>query len=141
MNGTNFDIEKMSLDNDIPIVLIKVKLGIPLLGECNATTVEEAKKAYDNTPSDSEAEVSALKKWVELTTTVKEAKEAHGHSSGYSEVQALALKKWNELSIIEVEKATTAKEAKKAYDNTPSDSEAEALAFKKLATFYGWKEK
>jgi hypothetical protein len=62
----NFDIQRMSADLKIPVFMIRKNLGL-LIKDCNATSIEEAKKAVDFAPGGSEEQHVALCKWEELS--------------------------------------------------------------------------
>ena len=133
MEKNNFDIEKMSQEIGISVVNIKIKFGLPLEGVCKANTVEEAKEAYYNAPSGSEAQVLAYDRWNELSllkakkiTTIEEAREIYNSTDCFSKVRDFISVKWIEL-------VTTAKEARSAYYIAPSS--LKFIAFKKWVGF------
>jgi hypothetical protein len=63
---SSFDVERMSKETGLPIVVIKKALNIPLNGVCAATTIDEAMEAYKSAPECSEEGELALQKLNEL---------------------------------------------------------------------------
>ena len=126
----NVDIKRMSKETGIAVLVIKEALGIKVeLPECNASTVEEAKKAWRNAPEGSEESKAALLKWIELASTVEEAEKVWRKALVYSDERKAALLKWIEL-------ASTVEEAEKAWRNAPEGSEEMKVAIRKLAEFF-----
>lgn len=148
METSSFNIEKMSVEMGISVVIIKKTLGISHTQESNnnITSIEQARNAYMKATVNSEEAYFAFEKWNELSmeevriaTTSLEARNAYTRVLSGSKAEYFALKKWIELSQNEVDLAHTPEETRDAYNRVPNDSEAKKIALKKIASFFGWK--
>jgi hypothetical protein len=111
----SFDIEEMSRKIEVPVFILKERLGIPLSGTCTAITLKEAERAFAAAPEGSEESQIALKKRIELASTADEMEEVCEDVLEGSEAAALAVKKW--VTLVQ-----TIEEAENAYLGIADDS-------------------
>lgn len=90
-------IESLAEKTDISQVKFLLALAVSPF-ECPATTIDEAKEAYNNALFDSEAEAAALTKWIGFCTTIDEAKEAYNYAPDDSKAEAAVLCKMVEIA-------------------------------------------
>lgn len=119
--------EKMAQEKWNELSLIEIE---------KASTLDEAKKAFDNTPDYGEAEMAAWTKQIDLATTTEEIDEIYKRTDTGSKEERMARRKWKELSLVEIEKASTPNEATSAYFEAQDEVEIETAAIRKIATFY-----
>lgn len=122
MKRKNLDIDAMSQQTGVPVLVIKAALKIPLNGECKATTIKKAIKAFEDADLGSEEEHLSLKKWIELTVIPEQAKVAYDRVPSDSELKHFAFKKWEKLSREQIKFANTTEEIEKVYKEAPEDS-------------------
>ena len=107
--------------------------------ECSATTIEEAREAYNCAPDGSRAQQAAWEKCEKLAmdqvakaTTIKEAQHAYDYAPSGSPAEQAALEKWKELAMDQVAKASSIEEAQRAYFCSPRGSPTKQAALLKM---------
>jgi len=108
---------------------LKVQLGIPLQ-ICNATTIEEARFAYYNSPLKSEGQAAAILKWIDLCTL-----EQIGDVIVWGVFEPIAQQKREDLALQKALKAVTIDEAKIAYIHAPPGGLAQSTALRRWNGF------
>lgn len=122
---------------DIPTWRIKFAFGLPLETTCDATTAEQAEDAFRNdTGDDSEEELAALLKWIELETDIERMSDIKKWTKGNLYARTLLLEKWNTLALKEVAAASTEDELLTAFWNCSEGSEAENECIRKMHALY-----
>lgn len=113
---------------------VKIILGIPIQGSCDATTAEEAEGAVTVAEEDSEEWYLALKKWIEFETDIERMEEIHDLAEGYPPLTELLEKKWDIYSTELLAGADTPEKIIEVYENLSPD--VEDAAIKKLYAIY-----
>ena len=131
LNFENVDFKGLSEATGISIVRTKMILGLPLDGECNATTASEARTAYEEAEDESELKEVCLEKWrelaadeIEATTTREEFENAVKDApQNDPETDEVIEEKETEFALKEIESATTQNELDDIYQKAPDNKD------------------
>ena len=130
------DLEKMAEELRCSVSYLRSQLGLPCLAVCEANTLKEARKAWENAPGDSEEERAALLRWRELSAeeiekanTLEEAKRAWESAPACTEEERAALMKWISL-------CKGMEEVREAWRNAPVDAKERRAVLLTIATFF-----
>jgi hypothetical protein len=127
----------LSDEAQVPLPILKIILGMPVIGECTATTAEQAEDEFRNASSGSEEEYFALLKWIELEDDVANAQEMCECADEYhTTIEIKASEKWEMLSLQNVNSVTEEDDLSTALENCPKGGQAEIIILKKLYEIY-----
>lgn len=117
---------------------IKVALGIPLTATCTASTAREAERAFDEAGSDSEDEIVAFLRWVELENDINRMEGMYDSVEGWPYLVTPLLAKWNKLAMNELNAISNDDEDELVdmYSRTPDSTESDFEVIRRLHKLY-----
>lgn len=93
MDTSRVDVERMAREEEISLYRIKSALGIPLEPH-PATTLEQARSAYFDTPHDTEEQRVAFERWLNLCATRQEVYEMFKEIPEHLEEALIVFERW-----------------------------------------------
>lgn len=117
---------------------IKVALGIPFAATCTASTAREAERAFDEAESDSEDEIVAFLRWVELENDINRMEGMYDSVEGWPYLVTPVLAKWNKLAMNELNAISNDDEDELVdmYSRTPDSTESDFEVIRRLHKLY-----